>query len=209
MSRKVPHKLTKVNSVKEKKELDLFQHPPHRRYFCHACQNIVIICLECDHRNKYCPICKKESKHKSNKKANAKYRLTLKGKKTRAACENRRREILRKKLNNPESCKIMGETSTNMSKDLRNVKNGAEVAPEKTNIDFEKGENDVSVCKTQVDRVDTLGFSPKRGDSKAILCSYCSKECSSLTYNNLLPKKFHKRRYWKIRSQYGSEGSKL
>jgi hypothetical protein len=170
---------------------------------------VVIICLQCDHGNKYCPLCKKESKNKSNKKSNAKYRLTLKGKKTRAACESRRREILRSKLNNSASCKIMGETSTNFSKDLQNMKNGAVVASEKTNIDLDKGENDVPVCETQVGRVDTLGLSPKRGDNKAILCAYCYRECSPLSYNNLLPKKVHKKRYWKIRSQYDDEGSKL
>ena len=192
------------NSTGQVRTLELFQHPPRRRFFCHLCKQEVSICLLCDHGQMYCKTCKKNSKLKSNKEANKRYRDTLKGKKTRAACENRRRKILRKKSNNSEICKIMGETSTKITKVLPDIKIGAEVVPKETKIDLEKGENDVPVSETQVDRDDPLGFSSKRGNNKTILCAYCSKECSALTYNNLLSKKVYKKRYWKIRNAYNS-----
>ena len=207
--RKGSTQVTQDHSAKEKKELDLFQHPAHRRYFCHNCKETVTICLLCDHGHKYCPPCKKESKRNSNKKSNAQYRRTLRGKRIRAACESRRREIIKKNLNNIDSCKIMGETSTNITKVLPNTKTGTEVVPEGKNIDLEKGENNVPVSKTQVDGGNTLGIPAKRGDNKTILCAYCSRECSSLAYDKVLPKKIYKKRYWQIRNSYHNKGFKL
>jgi hypothetical protein len=102
---------------------------------------------------------------------------------------------LKEKLENSESCKIMGDPSTNISKVLANNEMEAVIAPKKINNDFKKGDNDVPVSEIQVERADTLGFSSERRNNKTVFCSYCSRECSYYTYDNLLSKNIYKKRF--------------
>ncbi len=198
--------MTKNNSVRIKKELALFQDPPHRRYFCHRCQQEVKICLLCDHGHKYCPICKKECKSNNNKKSNTKYRLTLKGKKTRAACESRRRKTRKENLENSDSYKIMGDPSTNISKVLPNNEIETVVVGGEENSELEERKNSGDFFEVQNKQSSAFRLCPERRECEKILCAYCSRECSNLSYNKLLQKRIYKKRYRETRSKYQSEG---
>lgn len=207
--RKEPHKVNKTSSAQTKKKLDLLEQPPHRRYFCQNCKEEVNICLFCDRSHKYCSTCKIKCKRNKNKKSNEKYRLTLKGKKTRAACEKRRRERQKEKAKKSDSYQIMGDPSTNIAKVLANDEKWAEVALKKINMDLKKGDNDVPVSEIQIERGDILGLSSERRNNKTIFCSYCFRECSSYTYDNLLSKNVYKKRFSKRQAKLKKERGKI
>jgi len=201
ISRKVPHKPAMKKSADRKNNLELFQDPPYRRLFCHRCNQEVILCLFCDRCQKYCKTCKKESKRESNKTSNNKYRRTFKGRKSRAACEKRRRVKISKKVENLDSYKIMGEKSSNSPKDLQNIKNKGEVAPEGVNFKLGKGDTDASISESKASRDNTLGFSSQRRNHKRIFCSLCGKQCSIYSYQNIFSKQIYKKEYWRQRNK--------
>lgn len=205
---RMPHKLPKVRSVKQEINLDLNQHPPHRRYFCHLCKQEVIICLDCDHCQKYCPVCKTIAKRNSNRLSNDKYRKTSKGRKTRAACESRRKKRLREKCVSSTSYKKVGDPSTNIAKVLRNSKIGTNGVPTQQNTDLEKGVDDDFDIQDQTNLGGTLGFWSERRNYKPILCAYCLRACSIYTYQRNVQKWIFKKKYSKIRQQFKNRRDK-
>ena len=71
---------------------------------CDGCKKKVKICSECYHGNIYCPPCKIIAKINSHKN----YRGSIKGKKTRAECESRRRKKIRDNIITIDAYKKMG-----------------------------------------------------------------------------------------------------
>jgi hypothetical protein len=107
-----------------------------------------------------------------------------------------------KELKNLNNFKTVGEKSTNISQDLPNSKIEATSASEKINPILERETNHVFVGETQIVRGGELGFSAIRGNSKKILCAYCSKECSPYTYSQVLSNETYKKRYRTLRKKY-------
>ena len=65
--------------------------PPHRRFHCAACRELVILCPACDRGNIYCPICAPARRAARNSRARARYRASERGLLVRRAAEKRRR----------------------------------------------------------------------------------------------------------------------
>ena len=112
--------MVKKGSSQGIKTLATEDKPPFRRFFCHNCDQEVIICIDCDRRQRTCQSCKNKLLRNKNKRANCKYRNSANGKRVRAACASRRRKRLKERELNLGSCKIVGDPPTQSAQVLSN-----------------------------------------------------------------------------------------
>ena len=157
---------------------------PHRRYFCLLCKMEVLICLECDFGNIYCPECKIIAKSNRFKKANKKYRMTSHGKIKRARYEKERRVRLKLIIKKQPDLKFVGDRTTNFPS-IPAIKENVTISVTSENVEGNILIGDLSDIshKNHKERNNYFRFSANRRGEKRIYCSFCHQECNLLSFD--------------------------
>ena len=184
------------SSTNNKKNQAVAKFLPHRRYFCLLCKIVVIICLDCDYGNIYCPECKITAKSNRSKKANKKYRLTSHGKMQRAKHEKLRRLRLNLIKRKQIDLKFVGDRTTKFPSIPAIIENVTScVTSEKVVENSLLGDLGEVLHENNKKKSSIFRFPTEKGEKKRIYCAFCYQECNSFSYDKMLPLRYHRQRW--------------
>ncbi|BBH54683.1 hypothetical protein JCM31447_31570 (plasmid) [Fluviispira sanaruensis] len=156
----------------------------------------MLICLDCDFGNIYCPDCKKTAKINRYKKANKKYRMTSHGKMQRARQEKMRRLRLKLTISKQTELKFVGDRTT-IFPSISAINENVTVVVTCKNIaeNISKGDLSEDPHKIHKEKNTFFRFQAERGGKRRIYCSFCSQECNFFSYDTTLPLRYHRQRW--------------
>lgn len=102
--------------------------------------------------------------------------------------------MIKKRIEDSLSCKIMGDPSTKIAKVLPNEQKAEVTAQKSKNFQLKEDKISVTFFKNKDTEEGIFRTSPQQRGLQTIFCTYCFRECSNYSYNKLFSKRFYKQK---------------